>query len=186
MPLPTCRSELAGAARCAWLRGKLLRLRFYVLVVSLYPLRRKSATFRNWTTKPFGGGNFRATPDRVYTVPIYFSGVGPPTTSLSSVGASQVLTAIPEGEQQQTYLSSHTEGATPRLLTEQLTGNMQGSDISWTAADFQEIYVGPSSMRTKIEALRSQDFLDWQLHRLEISWMSYNGDSGMFVLNMVS
>ncbi|KAL8448213.1 hypothetical protein Emag_003981 [Eimeria magna] len=119
---------------------------------SVYPVRRKRTAFRNWTTSSYGGGNFRADAERVYAVPIYFSGMETPKTPMSR--------------------------ETPDAAT-------QVSDSYWTAADYQAIYVGASSVRTKIAELRSAKFLDWQLYQLDVLWMSYNGDSKMFVHNRV-
>lgn len=154
-------------------------------MVSLYPVRRKRATFRNWTVTPFGIGNFRATPDRVYRVPIYFSGSDAPTTSSRIVDSSRARAAVAENRQQPSVRPGRTGATGPRLS--QLTArNVQASGVTWTAVDFEEIYVGPSSVRTKMAELRAQKFLDWQLHQLDVLWMSYNGDSGMFVLNRVS
>ncbi|KAL8449070.1 hypothetical protein Emed_003422 [Eimeria media] len=121
-------------------------------LTSVYPVRRKRTTFRNWTTSSYGGGNFRPDAERLYSVPIYFSGMETPKTPMSR--------------------------ETPDAAA-------QVSDSYWTAADYQAIYVGSSSVRTKITELRSAKFIDWQMYQLDILWMSYNGDSKMFVLNRV-
>ncbi|CDJ42320.1 hypothetical protein, conserved [Eimeria tenella] len=148
----------------------------------VYPVRRKRTTFRNLTTDAYGGGNYRPTPERVYRVPIYFSGDDPPTTAVSNENSS--------GTRNRRRLSAQAETPQPttarRLSVDSLIDITQASDTHWTAADFQEIYVGPTSVRTKMEYLRSQGFLDWQLVELQVVWMSYNGDSSMFVLNKVS
>lgn len=155
---------------------------FSSAVKEVYPVRRKRTTFRNLTTDAYGGGNYRPTPERVYRVPIYFSGDDPPTTSVSNENSS--------GTRSRRRLSAEAEAPQPttarRLSVDSLIDITQASDTHWTAADFQEIYVGPTSMRTKMEYLRSQGFLDWQLVELQVVWMSYNGDSSMFVLNKVS
>ncbi|KAL8434233.1 hypothetical protein Efla_001998 [Eimeria flavescens] len=121
-------------------------------LLSAYPVRRKSTDFRNWTSSSYGGGKFRPDTDRLYSVPIYFTGTESPKTPMSqdiSKGVGQL------------------------------------SDNLWSAADFLEIYVGSTSIRSKMRELRSSKFLDWQMYQLDVSWMSYNGDSDMFVLNRV-
>ncbi|KAL8275932.1 hypothetical protein Esti_000048 [Eimeria stiedai] len=119
---------------------------------SIYPVRRKRTAFRNWATSSYGGGNFRADAERLYAMPIYFSGMETPKTSMSR----------------------ETPDATAQV-----------SDSYWTAGDYQAIYAGSSSVRTKVAELRAAKFLDWQMYQLDILWMSYNGDSKMFVLNRV-
>lgn len=96
---------------------------------------------------------------------------------------SRRLATVLEEERLLAVQQDSVAGLTPRRLQQSL---MQGSDVIWTMEDMQEIYTGPSSVRTKMEELRSKNFLDWQLYQLEVLWMSYNGDSGMFALNTVS
>ncbi|KAL8435832.1 hypothetical protein ACSSS7_002209 [Eimeria intestinalis] len=89
---------------------------------------------------------------RLYAVPLYFSGMETPKTPMS------------------------------RGITDSAA---QVSDTYWTAGDYQAIYAGSSAIRTKVAELRSAKFLDWQMYQLDVLWMSYNGDSKMFVLNRV-
>ncbi|CDI79396.1 hypothetical protein, conserved [Eimeria praecox] len=151
-------------------------------IADLYPVRRKQPAFRNYTSEIYGGGDFRPNAERVYTVPIYFSGSGAPKTFLGFKMGSGIQTASSKGRRIQ---AQPEQSPSFRRLSASNEESSLVSDVHWTAADFQEIYVGSTSMRTKVQQLRSQNFLDWQLLELQVLWMTYNGDSSMFALNKV-
>ena len=155
-------------------------------VAELYPVRRKQAVFRNWTSGTYGGGSFHPSAERVYTVPIYFSGSDAPKTFIAAEVGSGIETAQYKGRGSPSRQVQPTQSAPTKGQSPIDDHSRPQSDVHWTAADFEEIYAGSTSMRTKVQHLRSMNFLDWQLLELEVLWMTYNGDSSMFALNKVS
>ncbi|CDJ27876.1 uncharacterized protein EMH_0095460 [Eimeria mitis] len=184
-PSTTNAIPLANPGALLLLKRIDLECQSFESLAELYPVRRKYPVFRNWTTETFGGGKFQPNAERVYTVPVYFSGSDPPTTFVISASRSGIQTAGYKGRESLSLQQQPTQSLQTRRLSGTNDDSNLRSDVHWSAADFLEIYVGKTSMRTKMEYLRSQNFLDSQLLELEVLWLTYNGDSSMFALNKV-
>ncbi|EPT26174.1 hypothetical protein TGME49_310560 [Toxoplasma gondii ME49] len=67
-----------------------------------------------------------------------------------------------------------------------LLGSPRVATLDLTAEEFAALYQGPSSMRGKVQSLKIGGFLDYQLATLDVVWIDFNGDSGVYLLNKVT
>ncbi|RQX72436.1 polycystin cation channel protein, partial [Toxoplasma gondii CAST] len=67
-----------------------------------------------------------------------------------------------------------------------LLGSPRVATLDLTAEEFAALYQGPSSMKGKVQSLKIGGFLDYQLATLDVVWIDFNGDSGVYLLNKVT
>ncbi|CBZ55038.1 conserved hypothetical protein [Neospora caninum Liverpool] len=67
-----------------------------------------------------------------------------------------------------------------------LLGSPRAATLNLSATEFAALYHGTSSMKGKIDRLKEGGFLDYQLAQLDVVWVDFNGDSGVYLLNKVT
>lgn len=170
-------------------------------VKDVYPVRRKSGVYANFTDSAFGKPLSSASAtegvldppftavlgQKEYVVPVYFSGSDSPLTRVQAFSHGKTKGVFRSTIAEQRRTAHSLGGKTRRLSSDDETnkGQLQGDTVQFTAADFAELYVGQTSLRRKYKTLVAQKFLDWQLHALQATWLIYNGDSDVFMLNSV-
>ncbi|KEP62913.1 UNVERIFIED_CONTAM: hypothetical protein HHA_310560 [Hammondia hammondi] len=102
-------------------------------------------------------------------------GNGDTSSSVSSGVSSGVSSVSPRS----------TGRATAGVLSG-LLGSPRVATLDLTAAEFAALYQGTSSMKGKVQSLKLGGFLDYQLATLDVVWIDFNGDSGVYLLNKVT